>query len=263
MEQQAVATTAPVQEAEVKAPEQAAAETQIETQKEETAPAPQGGEPLEFPEKFRGKDWNTVARSAMEAEKFAGTKAEEARKAKEEAERYKQELDQYRAAQVQKPVQSNPIEQIEETFRKEMLDSPDDAVINYHRRLNNLQAQQVQARETQNKYEKAKSDEVNYPRFRELEPVMIDLAQRHAHLINPNQFNSPETIDVLYKLAVAESLKDQLEQAKARGVSEATRLEQEKGQAFGESGSPAGSRMVSTKELSASEMEKQYGFLDK
>lgn len=241
-----------------------AAEEQQAVQPEQSAPIV--GQQFDVPEKFRGKDWNTVARSALEAEKLAGTKAEEARRLKEELEQLKAERQvqpQQSAVQSQQPVQSNPIEEINDLFRKEWEVDPVEAEINRTNRIMYLQNYQSQAAATVNKYNSAMNDEVNYPGFKTLEPKMKELAGKYVHLLNPTQINSPETIDILYKLARVDSLKEHITAAKVAGVTEAHNLQREKTQAFGEGSSPAGDRSVPLTELTSSEIEKQYGFLEK
>lgn len=221
---------------------------------------------FEVPEKFRGKGLEDVIKSYTNAESELGrlrSKVSDLEKKATKADQLEQQINQYNAYLQQQAVHTTQVPNEDEIFMKEWEQDPARAVLFRAKLAENKTQDFLQQYATQVHYEKAKSDPVNYPDFVNLEPTMVRIAQQRAHLVRPDRLNSPETIDMLYKLARAEHVNDQLTQARSLGAREAEDLRRQKSKAFSEASSPAGSGSVPFEDLSLSEMRKMIGVVER
>lgn len=167
------------------------------------------------------------------------------------------ELEQ-RIGQAQQKVESE-----DEIFRKEWEQDPQAAVYNRTLRTEAKLRNQLAESNAQMFYKSAMNDEVNYPGFKELEPKMVELANQYGSLVHPSMLQSPQVIDLLYKLAVGTSAGSQLAKAKIAGQKEAESRRKEVSSAAFESPTPASASVTRPEDMTLEQLEKQIGFVQR
>ena len=217
----------------------------------EAQEAPQG-EP-QVPEKFRGKPVEEIVKSYEESE----------RRMKEATQRSKElehQVGLYQEA-FRNPQAFRPQVTEDELFAREWEQDPKAAVYNQAQRL----AQKMTAMNGQTAtnlfYQNARNDQNNYPEFNKLEPKMMELANRYAGLVNPQKLASPETIDLLYKLARADSIGETVNEARMQGERQEKERNRETRNAAFESPTPVSSSNISDEDKTLEQLEKEIGFV--
>jgi len=151
----------------------------------------------------------------------------------------------------------------DEIFKKEWEIDPQLAVYNRTQRTEAKIQQQLSMANANLFYKNAMNDEQNYPGFKELEPKMIELAQTYGSMVQPSMLASPQAIDLLYKLAVAESVGDKVTKAKLVGQKEAENRRREVASAAFESPTPASASVTRPEDMTLEQLEKQLGFVQR
>lgn len=216
----------------------------------------ESSEPI-VPEKFRGKSFDEIARSYLELEKTLGRLGSEKSHREKEAEELRQRLAQreaelqqvqhYYSSVQQQPqqspthTQSDPLADFDEVFDE----NPREAVKQYVRKAVEYAQQaplraklEAQTFAAQQHYSRLKQDN---PDFSELEPAMTQLAYKYGKMLRPEAANSPEAIDLLYKIAKADNMSRYVEAEVKKKLSAVDLVKQEKRQAQVESATSSGS----------------------
>lgn len=218
-----------------------------------------------IPDKFRGKDLKDVVNSYVNVESQWKKTQSENQELKERAERAEQQAallaqQQRQPAKVEQPVHSTTLSE-EEAFRQDWEKDPEKATLNRTLRAERKIENHIKSLETQNYYNSVKT---TLPDFVELEPIMMDLAEKAyaSGLVNPDKLNSPEMINTLYYTARGMAVDRKIAQAREAGAAEAKKLTQEKSSAFSE-GSSAPGQMTRFEDLSLEEMKALLPHVDR
>ena len=246
-------TTTTVEEAPKGQPQEAAEVARTAVSPEASEVEAPKGEP-QLPEKFRGKSVEDIVKS------YENLESEHTRSSQRSKD-LEHLVGVYQEA-FKKPVQQPQITE-DQIFQQEWEQDPKMAVYNQTQRVAQKMYQMNSQTATNLFYQNARNDSNNYPDFERLETKMMDLANRYSGLVNPQKIASPETIDLLYKLARAESMPETLSQAKAQGEREAKARHRETQAAGFESPSPVSSSQVKPEDMTIEQLEKQLGFVDR
>jgi len=243
--------------------QEAIASTEVEGYVAETSPDPTVGnvEQSALPEKFKSTE--DMARAYEESEKklreTLRERAELQRQASE-AELLRQRVIAYENT-LQNPVQATPYNEGDE-FNRMWEEDPRAAVQHEVRRAREAAQLVAQQNALTAAYMSAKSDSVNFPNFSKYEPTMGQIANQYRGIVHPSKLNSPEIIPVLYELAKARHLPDEVESAKRLAIQEFEQGRSKKEGAFSEGSSPTGhtGTRKNPEDYSLAEMEKILGF---
>lgn len=179
--------------------------------------------------RFAGKSPSEIIKAYHETERLMGRQA--------------QELGEYRRrfqmSQENKPVMSKQEKTLEDIFLEDFDKNPANALLNYQK---GKEVQQFLAREefeAQNLVNSAKSGKLpGWEDFNELEPLMIDLAIEHQHLLNPALVNSPKAIQALLLMARGASLSAKEKKLEETAINKAAEKVRAKERAIVENSSP-------------------------
>lgn len=216
-----------------------------------------------IPEKMRGKSIDEVVDMYSNAESELGKVRAVAQEKQREAEELKRLLDSRPSESRQEPTHTTPTVTEEEIFRKEWEDDPAKASFNQSKRAEARAISEISNVETRTFYERAKEDGENFPGFKELEPRMIQLAREHADIVDPRKVNSPKVVNLLYKLACAEVIDQEVERARQEGAKQERETRDEKNAAQVEGSSSTSQGTVPFEDLSLTEMEKLLGVVER
>lgn len=217
-------------------------------------------QPLTIPEKFRGKGVEDILKSYTNLESMTSRIKQENESLKAKANKadqleamlaQQQVQQQYQA---QQPVQSTttaPQDNFMEVWERD----PAAAVLMRTELAERKMEQYMKSVATQNHYAQVKTQ---YPDFAELEPTMVQLAQRWVNVVGSDKMNSPEVVDALYYMAKGASVDQRMQSAKQQGIKEAQQLQREKQSAFSEGSTPPRGT-VAPENLSLEELEKMLG----
>ena len=216
-------------------------------------------EPAQFsvPDKFVGKPTHEIITSYTNLESEHGKTKEEIRQLRERAERLENQNLQYQSMLNETRTRREPEHSVEDPFQeitRKWDDDPLQATLTGLQTIEERVESKFTATQAAARYEQAKNDGEHYPGFKELEPKMIENAQRLARYVNPKYVNSPEMVDLLYKVTLAEN---GLPESVMNQVNERVRVEQEKNAATMEGASTT--KSVNLNELSLAEMREAIG----
>jgi len=202
-------------------------------------------EELNVPEKFKGKPLAEVVRS------YENLESEHTRQ-RQYVRELENNLNQMR--------QSAPVESEDDVFKREWEQDPQLAILNRQRRTEAKLNLELAKANTVLFYKTAKNDEINYPGFKDVEPRMIEIANSYGRFLRPEMANSPEVIDLLYKMAISERSPDSIAKAKLVGKKEAENRKRELAKASFESPTPAQSQSSDDfQELTLEQMKQKLG----
>lgn len=237
--------------------ESAVASNEIQTDQD-----PGMGQSFEMPEKFRGKSAEDIARAYTESER-SRTQAQQERAAlAREAEQLRLLAQQQAILQQQLLANAQPQVTEEQIFRAEWEVDPVMATYRQNLRAEQRARAQTEAVAGRTALEIARKE---LPDFDKYQAEIANVARELGHLVEPSRRNDPSLIKVVYDIARARHMKDEVKAAEERGLSKAGELRKQKDKAFGESSSGVSSGGVpkAFSDLSLEEMRKKLGYVDR
>jgi hypothetical protein len=210
-------------------------------------------------DKFNGKSDEDIKKAYFELEKEKGRLANEKYQAEQKALAYEQAL---HASQSQKVVHETKVETPDEIYLREVKVDPERAILNLNNNKLKQEKLSQQAQATAQTYWQLKTGKVpDFEDFPELEQEMAQIAQVYAPMLNPDNVNSPQTLEALIYMARGRKVQQLAEKAKNEGASQAGKKDFAKEKAFMES---SGSSNIESNDdfagLPLAEMEKRTPF---
>lgn len=225
----------------------------------EDAVGPSEGEPSNIPEKFRGKSLEDVAKAYTEAERSLRQAQEDRANAQREAELLRQQQLLLLQQQTGRPTNQEPED---EAFLRDWVVDPAKATYEQLKRVEQKAIQTAQYQASISALKAAELDQTNFPDFAKYRGTMAELAKQFGDVIEPSKRNDPKLIPLLYNLARAAHVNDELENAKKAGRDEGSKKAREKSSADSEGSSRTNANVSkSIEDMSLEELRKKIGYV--
>lgn len=233
-------------------------EAVLSTEVEESVD-PSQGQSNEIPEKFRGKSTEDIVKAYTEAERSLRQAQEERANAQREAELLRQQQLLLLQQQSGKQTYQEPED---EAFLRDWTVDPAKATYEQLKRVEQKAIQTAQYQASMSALKAAELDRTNFPDFEKYKGTMARFAKDFGDVIEPSKRNDPKLIPLLYNLARAAHVNEELEVARKAGKDEASKKARERSASDSEGSSRTNANVSkSIEDMTLDELRKKIGYV--